>query len=115
VITGSIVVPRGALLDIENSTVTGPVTATAPGDIRICGTTIGGSVVIQLATGFVVVGDQPDGCAPNHITGSLTLLNNTHGVQAIDNYVGGSVVASGNSGAGPFPGDTAPVISGNGH
>jgi hypothetical protein len=29
------------------------------------------------------------------------------------NTVAGAVVASGNSGAGPFPGDTAPNISGN--
>ncbi|MDP9117783.1 MAG: Ig-like domain-containing protein, partial [Actinomycetota bacterium] len=114
-VTGSIVVPRGALLDIENSTVTGAVIATGSGDIRICGTAIGASVTIQNAIGFVVVGDLPDGCAPNHIAGSLTLRNNTGGVQAIGNYVGGTVIASGNSGAGPFPGDTAPVISGNGH
>jgi hypothetical protein len=47
--------------------------------------------------------------------GSLTLLNNTGGVQVIGNRVSGAVTTGGNSGAGHFPDDTAPNISGNGH
>jgi hypothetical protein len=48
------------------------------------------------------------------VTGSLDLTNNHHGVQAIGNRVGGAVINSGNSGAGLFPDDLGPVVSGNG-
>jgi len=114
-VTGSITVPKGSSLDLENSTVTGAVSATnAVAAIRMCGSSAA-SVTVNNAKGFVVIGDAVDGCATNSLSGSLTLINNTHGVQAIDNFVAGTVTASGNSGAGPFPDDTAPNISGNGH
>jgi len=111
-VNGSITVLKGASLDLEGSTVTGSVNATGSGDIRICATSAS-AVTVDGANGFVVVGDAKDGCATNTFAGSLTLLNDTHGVQAIDNIVKGAVTASGNSGAGPFPDDTAPNISGN--
>jgi len=63
----------------------------------------------------VVIGDVADGCAVNTFSGSLTVLNNTGGVQVIGNHVAGAVTASGNSGSGPFPNDSAVNISGNGH
>jgi hypothetical protein len=113
-INGAIVVQTGASVDIENSTVTGAISATNAGDIRICGSTLS-SVTVQQSTGFVVIGDAMDGCATNTLSGSLTVLNNTGGVQVIGNTVAGAVTASGNSGAGPFPDDTAANVSGNHH
>ncbi|MGH9125938.1 MAG: beta strand repeat-containing protein, partial [Acidimicrobiales bacterium] len=112
-VTGSIVVPAGSTLDLEGVTVVGSVNVSGGGAIRICGSTIGGSVTVTGDTSFVLIGDAADGCAPNSIGGSLTLVSNRHGVQAIGNTVKGAVNASGNSGAGPFPDDTAPNISGN--
>ena len=112
---GSVIVPRGASVDIENSTITGSISATGPADVRVCGTTVRGSVGVSAALGFVLIGDPgDDGCATNRIGGSLILVNNHHGLEAIGNRVAGTVVVSGNSGAGPFPEDTAPDVSGNG-
>jgi hypothetical protein len=42
------------------------------------------------------------------------MTNNTGGLEAIGNHVGGAVINTGNSGAGPFPEDTTPEVSGNG-
>ncbi|MGH9126320.1 MAG: beta strand repeat-containing protein [Acidimicrobiales bacterium] len=112
-VSGSITVPAGSSLDLEGVTVVGSVNVSGGGAIRICGSTIGGSVTVTGDTSFVVIGDAADGCAANTIGGSLTLLSNHHGVQVIGNTVKGAVTASGNSGAGPFPDDTAAHISGN--
>jgi hypothetical protein len=111
-IIGAVTVKKGASLDIENSTVNGAITAQEPGAIRICGTTVGGSVDVKSASGLVLVGDPGDAaCAPNTINATLILQNNTGGVEAIGNQVGG-LVASGNSGPGPWPGDMT-SITGN--
>jgi virginiamycin B lyase len=113
-ITGSLIVPRGAAVDIESSSIVGPISATAPSGLRICATAVSGSVTVGSATGFVLVGDSgDDGCASNTIGGSLILVRNTHGVDAIGNHVAGAVSATANAGAGPFSEDIAPEISGN--
>jgi hypothetical protein len=54
-------------------------------------------------------------CAPNTLSGSLTLLSNLGGLAAVGNHVAGAVTATGNSWPGPYPGDPSPVVSGNGH
>jgi Big-like domain-containing protein len=103
-ISGAVLVHTGAAVDIENSTISGPFAATGAASVRICGSTINGSVDIEQSTGLVIVGDPADECAPNTITGSLIVRNNTGGVVAIGNTVSGATSISGNSGPGPFPG-----------
>jgi hypothetical protein len=110
--TGSVTVQPGATLDVENSTVTGAITANNAQGLRVCATTTGGSVTVTGATGLVVIGDPGDAaCTPNTIGATLTVQNNTGGVEAINNNVR-TVVASNNSGPGPFPGDPT-TITGN--
>lgn len=114
-ITGSITVPKGGLLDVEDSTVSGAISSTnGAAFIRVCGSSAA-SITINKSTGPVVVGDTVDGCFTNIFGGSMTLIGNTGGIQVIGNVVDGTVTASGNSGAGPFPDDTTANISGNGH
>jgi hypothetical protein len=113
-IGGALSVKPGGSLDVEQSTISGALTDSGGGALRVCGSTVHGSVAVSNATGFVLVGDATDGCATNTITATLALTNNHHGVQAIGNNVGGAVLSSGNSGAGPFPDDPGPVVSGNG-
>jgi hypothetical protein len=114
-ITGSVNVLQGAALDLEGSSVSGAITTSGASFVRICQTSAA-SVAIAGSTGSVLVGDSgDDGCAPNTMAGWLTLMNNTRGVDAIGNHVGGAVVAIGNSGSGPLPEDTSPDITGNGH
>jgi uncharacterized repeat protein (TIGR01451 family) len=109
---GGIIGGPGASLDLEGATVVGSVDLVGAANFRMCGSSAG-PVTVTLAMGFVVIGDPAGGCAPNTVIGLLTLLGNTHGVQVIGNTVGGVVVALGNSGSGPFPGDTGPTVSGN--
>ncbi len=114
-ITGSLVVPRGAALDLEGVTVTGSVNANGASLVRICGSTMN-SLTVNGSTGFVLVGDPgDDNCTSNTIKGSLTLINNTGGLDAIGNHVAGAITITGNSGTGPFPSDTGPEVSGNTH
>ncbi len=111
---GSIIVSKGTSLAVINSTVHGSINATnTPNAIEVCGSTfVGGAVSVIKAQGLVIVGDTVDaGCAVNTMSGTLVLENNTNGVEAIGNTVGG-LVAFGNSGPGPFPGDVT-TISGN--
>lgn len=115
VVTGSILVRRGGIVDVENSQIHGAITAVGTGAVRICGSATDNAVLVSNSRDFVLIGDPADGCVPNTIGGSLIVRGNHHGVQVIDNTVSGAVVASGNSGSGPFPNDTAVRVTGNHH
>lgn len=112
-VTGTVVVQAGGSLDVENSSISGSIYADKAGPIRICGSRASGGVTVTNASSWVLVGDPADGCLPNTIGGSLTLLHNHHGVQVINNTVTGAVTATDNAGTGPFPNDTTPRITGN--
>jgi hypothetical protein len=111
---GPVIVQRGGALDVEGSTIASLSTSSATA-VRLCASTVKGSVSVNGSTGFVLIGDSgDDACGPNSIGGSLTLQHNTHGVEAIGNHVVGAVTTSGNSGTGAFPEDSASEVSGNG-
>jgi hypothetical protein len=112
VVRGSITVTRGASLDVEGATVRGAIGAVSPGAVRICGSSAQ-SIAVTRATGFVIVGDPTHGCAPNTVAGLLVAVNNTAGLVVVDNTVGIGVLAAGNSGAGPLPGQDQPLVTGN--
>nr|MDQ6948061.1 hypothetical protein [Actinomycetota bacterium] len=112
-VTGSVIVQPGGFLDVEHSTIASLV-ATRPAALRVCASTLRGSLSVTGATVFVLVGDRgEDGCRPNTIGGSLVLTGNTGGLEAIGNHVAGAVVNIGNSGAGAFPEDNSPEVSDN--
>jgi uncharacterized protein (DUF2237 family) len=113
VITGAIDVHAGGALDVESATVNGGLNESATASvIRVCKSSIGGSVDIKSDTALVIFGDPGDAsCQPNTVAGTLLLQNNTGGVEAINNTEHG-LTATGNSGPGPFPGDPT-TITGN--
>ena len=114
-ITGGISVAKGAVLDIENSTVLGSISANTPDRLRVCGSWTG-SVSVSASTGFVLIGDPGVGnCAANTVSGTIVAANNKAGLVIVGNTVSGNVTAVGNSGAGPLPGQTGPIVSGNHH
>jgi hypothetical protein len=113
-ITGGISVGRGAVLDVENSTVLGSISASYPAAFRMCGSHTG-SVTVAHATGFVLIGDPTNNCAANTVNGSILAAYNTGGLVIVGNTVSGSVTAVGNTGAGPLPGESTPIVSGNHH
>ncbi|MDP9418634.1 MAG: Ig-like domain-containing protein [Actinomycetota bacterium] len=111
-VSGSITVKPGGALNVENSR-TGSIAAAGAGPVRICGSSIGGIVKVSDSRSWVLVGDPPDGCAPNTVRGSLIMEGNHHGVQVIGNTVTGGVIATDNTGSGPFPNNTTAVIADN--
>jgi hypothetical protein len=111
-VTGGVAVSTGASVIILDSTIVGGVSEANPHGTQICGSTVKAGVSIVGSTGFVLVGDPGNGCAANDL-GSLSVLNNHHGLVVLCNTVHGALVASNNSGAGPLPGQTGPIVAGN--
>ncbi len=105
-ITGGISVAKGAALDIENSTVSGSISANAVAGLRICGSTTG-SIAVSGATGVVLIGGPAYNCAANTINAGLTAANNKDAVIIVDNTIAGSLTVANNTGA--------HLISGNHH
>lgn len=113
---GSIIVEAGGSLDLEGSTVAGALLASSPGSVRVCASRVQGQFVVSGARGFVLIGDSgDDGCGPNVVGRDLMVENDHHGVEIIDNHVAGAVAVTDHSGAGPFPEDSVPEVSGNLH
>ena len=114
-IPGGVIVQPGGSVSIENSTI-GSLSSNGAVTVKMCKSTSAGSVSVTNSTGFVLIGDTgDDSCSPNTINGSLSLRNNTGGLDAVDNKVSGGILITGNSGSGPFGDDTSPEVSGNHH
>jgi hypothetical protein len=110
-----VIVKPGGALDIEGSTVSGGIDGSpGAGVIRVCDSSISGTVEVKSSSGLVLVGDPADRCAPNAIVGALDVKSDMNGVEVIGNTVGGAILTSGNSGPGPFAGEPT-TISGNHH
>jgi hypothetical protein len=114
-ITGGISVAQGASVIVIGSTIDGSISESKPDGTQICGSTINGGVGVVASTGFVLIGDSANGCGKNTIVGSLLATNNHNGLVIVGNTVKGSISITNNSGAGPLPGQTGPIVSGNHH
>lgn len=113
-ISGGVTVAAGASVIIEHSTISGGVSENKPNGTQICGSTIAGGVTVTGSTGFVLIGDPTNGCARNNV-GSIVASNNHYGLVIVNNIVHGGLTATNNSGAGPLPGQTGPIVAGNHH
>jgi len=111
-LTGSITVARGASLNVEGAAVRGTIVAAASGAIRVCDSSAQ-QISVSRATEFVLIGDPDNGCKPNTVRGVIFAYQNTGGLVIIDNTVSGATFNIGNSGAGPLPGQDAPIVRGN--
>lgn len=121
---GQVTVEAGAELSVTDSTVSGSVTATDPAGITYCGSTEAGNLTVTGATGPVVLsGALPDGtaCAADTISGAvaitgasapvtvtglkqrgtLTLENDTAGVDLDGGHLNGSAYVSDNTATAP--------------
>jgi hypothetical protein len=121
---GQVTVEAGAGLSVTGSTVSGSVTAAGPAGITYCGSTEAGNLTVTGAAGPVVLsGALPDGtaCAADTISGAvavtgasapvtvtglrqrgtLTLENDTAGVDLDGGQLNGSAYVSGNTATAP--------------
>jgi hypothetical protein len=113
-VMGALLVQPGARVFIQHAVITGAVLAEAPAFFGVCDTIVRGSVFVQQATGFVLVGDPSDDlCSGNTIAGGLRLQNNQGGAEVAANHISGGVLISGTSGIGVFPEDRATEIEAN--
>ena len=103
-----------AVAIIGGTSIGASLTATNPGAVAICGSTISGNLKVSGASGAVLVGDPTDdACAGNTIVGSVTLSSNHGGVELGHNHIGSKSMITGNSGTGPLPEDVYTEIEAN--
>ncbi|MFB7613991.1 Ig-like domain repeat protein [Kitasatospora sp. NPDC056181] len=113
-VNGTVLVQPGAALFVSNSTVANGISSRGATQFGVCGSRITGAVNVAETTGFTLIGDpDDDGCAPNRISGGMSLGNNRGGVELVSNQIGGTVSVSGNTGHGPFPEDNGTELEGN--
>jgi hypothetical protein len=110
----TLTIAPGTSVLIVNATIGSGVTATNPGAIAICGSTLRLTLNISGANGFVLVGDPgDDGCAANTIASAVSLTDNTKGLDLRSNTLRSTVTVNNNAGGGPFPIDANPVVAAN--
>ncbi|HEV3351388.1 MAG TPA: hypothetical protein VG076_00620 [Acidimicrobiales bacterium] len=100
-VPGSFTPPAGTAVDIENATIGGSVNLSGSSFVRICNSTINGNLNVSGSSGFVLIGDGGDEggfCHGNHVSGTVYLANNGHGVELGGTSTGGNVILSSNSG-----------------
>jgi predicted secreted protein len=105
-IGGGITAQPGAVsLRLQGTRVGGGVSATSvvgdksspPTAVSICGSTIAGSVTVSNAGGLVRIGGTGGGCAGDAISGGVIVKNDTHGLDIVDDVVGGAVDVNGDA------------------
>jgi hypothetical protein len=104
-IAGSVTVQAGGALFAQGAKIGNSISASGATAIRLCASSLGGSVSITKTTGLVVAGDN-DGavvCAGNKVGGSASIKGNYGGVEFDANSVGGSLAITGNTGTLPPP------------
>jgi len=110
-VSGGVTVKAGGALSVKASKVTGGIASTGAVFLKLCGTDVSGpaggapALTVGGSTGPVTVGDPPNGCPADRVSGDTRLTGNTAGVT-----VAGDIFARGltvNDGTG------ATVVSGN--
>jgi hypothetical protein len=117
-VNGGITVQARGALFLNGAVLNGGLTASGSTGLRFCGSTLNGAITITGSTGSIMIGDGgdegPPGCAGNSInTTTLTLANNTGGLELAGNNMTGLVTLSGNTGVGPTAEDSSPEVEGN--
>jgi len=106
--SGPVTVKPGAHFFSNGAVISGPVTATDPGAISICGTRISGGLSISSGTGPVLVGEPATGdCPGNRIAGPVSITGDQQGTDFSGNTVSAGVTLTGNV-AGFVFGDLVP-------
>jgi hypothetical protein len=111
---GTLTIGAGTSVAIMGASTGGGIVSTNGGAFALCATSVGSSLQVSGATGFVVVGDPgDDGCTPNTFGSSVSLTNNAAGAELGSNRVQSSVTFNNNTGGGPYPSDATPHVEAN--
>ncbi|WP_371619314.1 Ig-like domain-containing protein [Streptomyces sp. NBC_00454] len=83
--SGPVTVRPGGALAVTDGQITGPVSADGALAVAVCGSKVTGPLGIRTTSGSVLIGAGPDSqvsdCAGNTITGPVSLVGNTGGVE----------------------------------
>ncbi|WP_327302536.1 Ig-like domain-containing protein [Streptomyces sp. NBC_01298] len=112
--SGPLTVRPGGALSVSDARVTGPFSADGALAVSLCGSTLDGPVTVRDTSGSVVIGSAagegagPD-CAGDAITGPVTLVANTGGVEFAGGRIVGPLRCEANE---PAPRVTATTVAG---
>jgi hypothetical protein len=93
--TGPVTVRAGASLYGDGARITGPVTASGAVAVRLCGSTVTGSLTLH-GSGKAVLGDPQIDCAPNTVTGPVSITGTSGQTVLAGNRIVGPLACSGN-------------------
>jgi hypothetical protein len=103
--SGSITIGSGQAVFVQGATVSGSISSDGASSLTMCATTLTGSLNVSNTTGFVFVGDHGDdgmpGCAGNTLNGAVSLSNNGNQIEVGGNKIGGLLIVTNSTGAGP--------------
>jgi arabinogalactan endo-1,4-beta-galactosidase len=94
-VVGPVTIQPGAGLQADGARITGPVTAHGPGVVILCGTELTGPVGLT-GGASVTVGDPVLDCAPNRVTGPVTVRDTSGWNVIAGNTITGPLACSGN-------------------
>lgn len=116
-IDGPVVLSPGASVSIVGSHIHGAIASNGATSLAICSSEVTGSVSVTGSSGFVLIGDAGDdgspACAPDTISGTLSVAHNTAGVEIAGAAVHGTLELLANTGAGPNIENAAPELEAN--
>ncbi|WP_330300095.1 Ig-like domain-containing protein [Streptomyces sp. NBC_00503] len=106
--SGPVTVRPGGALAVSDGQITGPVSADGALAVSVCGSKVTGPLSVRTTSGSVLIGAGPGSqfsdCAGNTITGPVSLVGNTGGVEFSADRVTGPLGCEANAPA-PHVGD----------
>jgi hypothetical protein len=112
-VSGRVTVDPGGILIVKDGSISGSLTSSGAALIELCGSRVSGRVSITNTTGAVILGDGTAACAPNTLSGAVTITGGQGGVEFDANTLSGPLTITGNSGALAPPGTGAVDAEGN--
>lgn len=111
----NVIVTRGANVFIRNASIAGSLSSDGAGSVALVSSTVRGGTSIVNTSGFTLLGQDEGSCTGNSLQ-SVSLYNNTGGLEASNNTVayGASFTSNKSNGATDYDGDTGAIeIEGN--
>jgi hypothetical protein len=114
-IGGSVTVKAGGAIWAQGAKIGGPFSGSGANAIRLCGSSVSGSLSITKTSGLIAIGDDdgPTPCAGTKIAGPAGVTGDFGGVEFVGNTVSGSLTITGNTGTLPPPDIGTVDVTGN--
>jgi hypothetical protein len=97
-VDGKVTVKPGGALDVEGATLQSSLSATQSALVRVCGSSIGGSLRVNGSSGALVIGEGTSECEGNSVAAASIVKNASQGVTLEHNAFGATLRVIDNAG-----------------